>query len=121
MEKQMRQGAADGALAAILLILSQPFHPTEGLIPELAKFLTGVPMCLATMIFRVKTTPLIEGGVILVYSILVGALIAVAFEKKRLWGGLLIVAFVFYHYFIYDQFGRPMTEVMGVFLNHFGM
>ncbi len=116
----MRQGAVDGALIALLVILSQPFHPIHGLIPELVAFLTTVPLWISSLVFQSRTTPIIEGAVILVYFILIGSLLGVAFERKRIWGWLLVVALIFHHYVIYDQFGRQMGEVVQTFLNYFG-
>lgn len=116
-EIKMRQGAVDGALLALLLILSQPFHPTRGLIPELASFLTSVPIWLGALIFKHRLTPLVEGGVIIVYFILIGALVGIAFDRKRLWGWLLVVALAIHHYVVYDQIGRQMGEVVQSFVN----
>ncbi len=114
----MRQGAIDGALLAILVILTQPFQPTHGLIPELVSFLCTVPLWLSTLLFRYRVTALVEGGVVLVYFIVIGSLIGVAFHRKRLWGWLLIIALAINHYVIYDQYGRQMGEVVQSLLNH---
>ncbi|GEM_PF-6707461 len=119
MENKMRQGAIDGALIAILIILTQPFQPAKGLIPELVSFLTTVPLWLSATLFKQRVTPLVDGGVILVYFILIGSLLGVAFDRKRLWGWLLIIALAIHHYVVYDQYGRQMGEIVQSLLNHF--
>ena len=116
----MRQGAIDGALVAILIILTQPFQPVHGLIPELVSFLVTVPVWLASMLFRFRITPLVEGAFVLIYFIVIGSLLGVAFDRKRLWGWLLVIALAIHHYVIYDQSGRQMGEVVQTFLNYFG-
>ena len=117
METKMRQGAIDGALLAILIILTQPFQPLHGLIPEFVSFLVTVPLWFAHILFINRVTPLVEGAVVLSYFILIGALLGVAFDRKRLWGWLLLVALALHHYIIYDQFGRQMGEVVQSILN----
>lgn len=118
-ENKLRQGALDGALLAILLILSQPFQPLEGLIPELTSFLTSIPLWIAALLFPRHLTPLVEGLAVLIYFILVGALVGVAFERKRLWGWLFVVALAMHHYAIYEQLNRQMGEVVQTVLNLF--
>lgn len=117
METKVRQGAVDGALIGILIILIQPFQPLKGLIPELMSFLTTVPLLLAAMIFKTRVTALVEGGVVLIYFIVVGSIIGAAFQRKSLWGWLLVIALAIHHYIIYDQFGRQMGEVIQTVLN----
>ena len=119
MAAKLRQGTLDGALLAILIILGQPFYPLKGLIPELASFFTSLPLWLAAVIFPHNITPLIEGAVVLVYFILVGALVGIAFERKPLWGWLLITALAIHHYAIYDQLGQQMGEVVQTVINLF--
>ena len=119
MVAKLRQGARDGALLAILVILGQPFYPLKGLIPELVSFLTSLPLWLAAVMFSHGVTPLIEGAVLLVYFILIGTLVGVAFERKPLWGWLLITAVALHHYAIYDQMGRQMGEVVQSVVNLF--
>ncbi len=109
----------DGALLALLIIFAQPFCPTKGLIPELAAFLTGIPLRIASMIFSNHLNPLLEGVVVIIYFIVIGALVGIAFERKAIWGWLLIVALSIHHYIVYDQFGQPMGEVVQTLLNHF--
>lgn len=119
MSAKLRQGAWDGALLAILIILAQPFYPLKGLIPELASFLTTLPLAFTAVVFTHRATPLMEGAVLLVYFVLMGALVGVAFEKKRLWGWLLLVAVAIHHYAIYDQMGRQLGEVVQSAINLF--
>lgn len=119
MSAKLRQGAWDGALLAVLIILAQPFYPLKGLIPELASFLTTLPLSLATVIFARRATPLIEGAALLVYFVLMGAFVGIAFEKKRLWGWLLLVTLAIHHYAIYDQMSRPLGEVGQAVINLF--
>lgn len=119
MEIKMRQGAIDGALIAILIILIQPFQPLSGLIPELISFLVTVPLWFSSVLFGNRATPLVEGAVILVYFIMIGAVVGVAFDRKRLWGWLLLVALILNHYVIYNQYGRQMGEVVQSILNLF--
>jgi len=116
---KLRQGAVDGALLALLLILGQPFYPTKGLIPEFASFLTSIPLWIAALVFRESLTPLFEGIVVLVYFVLIGVLLGAAFERKRLWGWLLLIALAIHHYAIYDQLGRQMGEVVQAVVNVF--
>ena len=119
MVKRMRQGAVSGGLLALLVILSQPFHPARGLVLELVTFLTTIPLWIAAMIFQNRVTPLIEGGVVLAYFIVIGGLLGVAFEQRRLWGWLFLLALVIHHYVVYDLFGRRMGEVVQTLLNYF--
>ena len=118
-ENKLRQGALDGALLALLVMVSQPFYPLKGLIPELASFLTTLPLWLAAVMFHGNMTPLIEGTVVLVYFVMLGALVGIAFEKKPLWGWLLVITLVIHHYAIYDQLGRQMGEVVQAVINLF--
>lgn len=119
MENKMRQGMIDAALLALLLILAQPFYPTRGLIPELAAFLTSIPLRIAGIVFSDSLNPLLEGVVVIAYFIAIGALIGIAFERKAIWGWLLIVALSIHHYIVYDQFGKQMGEVIQNLLNRF--
>lgn len=119
METKMRQGAVDGALIAILIILTQPFQPPKGLIPELVSFLVTVPLWISRMLFKYRATLMVDGAVVVVYFIVIGSLIGVAFDRKRLWGWLLVIALAIHHYAIYDQSGRQMGEVVQSILNYF--
>ncbi len=114
----MRQGAIDGALLGILIILTQPFLPVRGLIPELVSFLVTVPLWLSSMLFKYRVTALVDGAVVLIYFILIGSLIGVAFDRKRLWGWLIVIALVIHHYMVYAQDGRQMGEVIQTLLNY---
>lgn len=114
----MRQGAVDGALLAILIILTQPFQPNTGLIPELVSFLVTVPLWLSNMLFKYRATALVEGAVVLIYFIVIGSLLGVAFDRKRLWGWLLVITLTTHHYVVYDQNGRQMGEVVQTLLNY---
>ena len=118
METKMRQGAIDGALLAILIILTQPFQPVRGLIPELVSFLVTVPLWLSSMLFKYRVTALVDGAVVLIYFIVIGSLIGVAFDRKRLWGWLIVLTLAIHHYVIYDQNGRQMGEVVQTLLNY---
>ena len=118
MESKMRQGIIDGALLALLIIFAQPFYPTKGLIPELAAFLTAIPLRVASMVFSNNSDPLLEGAVVIVYFIVIGALVGIAFERKAIWGWLLLIALSIHHYIVYDQFARPMGEVVQALLDH---
>ena len=117
MGSKLKQGAMDGALVGILIILGQPFFPMKGLIPELGAFLTSLPLWIAAVLFGSALNPLLDGGVVLIYFILIGALLGVAFERKRLWGWFLVIALAIHHYAIYDQLQRPMGEVVQAVLN----
>ena len=119
MENKMRKGIVDGVLLALLIILGQPFYPTKGLIPELAAFLTSIPLLIASVIFPSPVSPLFEGGVIIAYFIIAVAVVGIAFERKALWGWFLLIALALHHYVIYEQFGRQMGEVTQTLLNHF--
>ena len=120
MEPYLRRGLTKGFLVGLLLIFSQPFLPLKGLLSELASFLVTVPLWIATFLISRTGTPLIEGTVILVYFMLVGALIGAAFERKALWGWLLVVALGIHHYVTYEQMGRQMGEIVQTVLNYFG-
>ncbi|MBI4358227.1 MAG: hypothetical protein HY584_02915 [Candidatus Omnitrophica bacterium] len=120
MVHHMRRGAISGALVALLIILSQPFHPIQGLIPELTAFLVTMPLWIAAVAFKSSLTPILEGGAVLVYAVLVGGLLGVAFGLKRLWGWLFLLTLVIHHYMIYDLLGRQMGEVIQSVLNYFG-
>ena len=120
MEQKMRQGAIDGALLAILIILTQPFQPLKGLIPELVSFFVTVPLWLANMLFKYRVTPLVEAAVVLIYFIVIGSLVGIAFDRKKLWGWLLVVTLAIHHYIIYDLSSRQMGEVVQTFLNYLG-
>ena len=117
MENKMRKGMIDGALIALLIILGQPFYPTKGLIPELAAFLAGMPLRIAGMVFFGNASPLLEGAVVIAYFIVIGGLVGIAFERKSLWGWLLIIALSIHHYVVYDQFGKQMGEVVQTLFN----
>ena len=118
MENKMRRGIRDGVLLALLIIVSQPFHPTKGLIPELTNFLTSIPLWIAAIIFPPGHSPLAEGGMVLAYFMVVGALVGLAFERRALWGWLLIIALAMHHYIAYEQLAKPMGEVIQAILNH---
>ena len=120
MERKMRQGAIDGALIAILIILTQPFQPTKGLIPELVSFLVTVPLWLSSMLFQYRSTAIVEGASVIVYFIIIGSLVGVAFDRKRLWGWLILIALAINHYVVYDQYGRQMGEVVQTISNYLG-
>ena len=120
MENKIRRGAVGGFLLSLLIILSQPFQPAKGLIPELTAFFVTVPLWMAAMFFRHGAVPLLEGAVILVYFTVIGTLIGVAFERKAVWGWLFIVTLAIHHYTVYDQFSRQMGEVVQAVLNYFG-
>jgi len=115
-KNQMRQGIIDGALLGLLVILIQPFSPTKGLIPELSAFLTALPLRIASMISAGSSNALLQGLVLVAYFIVIGGLIGIAFERKALWGWLLIIALSIHHYVIYDQFGAQMGEVIETLL-----
>ncbi|MBI1978226.1 MAG: hypothetical protein HYS55_05690 [Candidatus Omnitrophica bacterium] len=120
MENKMRIGMRNGAFLALLVILSQPFQPTQGLIPELANFLTSIPLWIAVMILPPASTALLEGGVILAYFIVIGAFVGLAFERKAIWGWFLLIALALHHYVAYGQMARPMGEVVQSVLNLLG-
>ena len=120
MIRQMKRGAISGGLLALLLILSQPFHPPQGLIPELTSFLTTIPLWIAAIIFQNNLTPLAEGGFVFTYLVVIGGLVRVAFERKRLWGWLFLLTVVIHHYVVYEIVGRRMSEVVPSLLNYFG-
>lgn len=120
MENKGKRGMVGGLLLACLIILSQPFYPTKGLIPELATFLTTVPLWIAAIIFPGFVTPLIEGGVVFVYFVILGMLVGIAFERKPLWGWLFVVALTLNHYVVYERSSRQIGEVVQAVLNYFG-
>ncbi len=120
IENKVRRGATIGFLLALLIILSQPFQPVYGLIPELSSFLTTIPLWTAAMFFKGGVTPILEGAIILVYFTMIGTAVGIAFQRKALWGWLLIVTLVIHHYTAYEQFGRQMGEVVQAVLNYFG-
>jgi len=117
MEGRLLKGCLLGLGLGVLIIVTQPFHPTTGLIPELVGFLTSVPIWIAVLI-RPSLTPVGEGIAILVYFGVVGALLGVAFTKQ-LWGWLLALALAIHHYVTYERVGRHLGEVLQAFLNHF--
>ena len=119
MGKKIGRGVIFGIVVALLIIVSQPFHPTKGLIPELVTFLTTVPLWIAAMLVPAGPTPLVQGAVVLVYFIALGILIGAAFERKGIWGWLLIVMLVCNHYTVYVKSSRQMGEVLQAILNHF--
>ncbi len=116
---KMRRGMIDGALLSFLIILIQPFSPAKGLIPELVAFLTGLPLWIANIISANSSNPLLQGLVVIGYFIVIGGLVGIAFERKSLWGWLLIIALSIHHYVIYDQFGAQMGEVAQTLLSRF--
>lgn len=118
MENKMRKGMIDGMLLGLLVILVQPFQPAQGLIPELSAFLTSIPLRIAGVVFLNPPNPLLEGVVVIAYFIVVGALVGIAFERKAMWGWLLMVALAIHHYIVYEQFGRQMGEVIQTLLNY---
>ena len=119
MENQMRKGMRRGALLALLIIFMQPFQPMKGLIPELSNFLTSIPLWTAAVIFHPSPTPLMQGLVVLAYFIVVGGLIGLAFERRALWGWLLILVLCIHHYNVYEELSQPMGEVVQTTLNYF--
>ena len=120
MANQIKRGASIGALFALLIILSQPFQPATGLIPELAKFFTTVPLWIAAMIFHTSLTPLAEGVTLIVYFLLLGVLIGAAFGAKPIWGWLLVIVLSLHHYIVNDRVSLKMGEVVQQVLNYFG-
>ena len=118
MGAKVIQGAVRGGLLAVLIILAQPFYPVTGLIPELASFLVSVPLWIAAMIFPTGLTPLVQGAGVLIYFVVVGILVAVAFDRKQLWGWLFMIALAIHHYVIYDRFSRHLGEVVQTLLNY---
>ena len=119
MQNKTRQGMIDGLLLGILLILSQPFQPTKGLLPELSAFLTAIPLRISSIASPNSANPLLEGAVVIAYFVVIGALLGIAFERKSIWGWLLMIALAIHHYIVYEQFGRQMGEVVQTLLNHF--
>ncbi len=119
MGKCMRQGAVAGLLTGLIMILTQPFHPPAGLIPELVTFLTTVPIWLAAMVFPGYLPPLAEAAMILMYLIAMGALIGAAFDLKPIWGWFLVIALAIHHYMIYESIGRGMSEIIQGIMGYF--
>ena len=115
----MRQGITIGLILGFILILGQPFYPVKGLIPELSSFLVTIPLWVAAILFHKSSSPLAEGGVILVYFLAVGLMVGAAFERKRIWGWLLFLTLIICHYAVYNEFNRQMGEVLQSFLNLF--
>lgn len=120
MGNKGKRGAMGGILLALLIILAQPFYPTKGLIPELAAFLTSVPLWIAAVLFPGHVTPLVEGSVVFVYFVILSMLIGVAFERKPIWGWLFVIAVALNHYVVYEHSSRKMGEVVQAVLNYFG-
>ena len=117
METKLRRGAVSGILVALLIVCAQPFYPIKGLIPELSSFLVTVPIFLGGLIYSHKLSPLGEGAFVLAYFTVIGALVGVAFEKKRIWGWFLLIAVAVNHYVIYEQFRMQIGEVVDALLN----
>ena len=103
---------------ALLIIVTQPYHPTTGLIPELVGFLTSVPVWIAVLI-RPTLTPLGEGVAILIYFSVLGGLLGAAFNRRKLWGWLLVIALSIHHYVTDERVRRPLGEMLQAFLNYF--
>ncbi|OGW81717.1 MAG: hypothetical protein A3G33_08670 [Omnitrophica bacterium RIFCSPLOWO2_12_FULL_44_17] len=116
--QRMRKGAIIGIGVAFLLIISQPFHPTTGLIPEMVTFITTVPIWIASLAFP-SLPPLAEAAMIMMYLLLVGALIGATFDIKPIWGWFLMITLVIHHYMIYEQIGRGMGEIVVGILHYF--
>lgn len=121
MKNKANRGAVIGFLVAILIILGQPFYPPEGLIPELSSFLVTVPLWTAAIFFGQRVTALMEGGVILFYFTMLGIVVGGAFERRSLWGWLLLLMLVIHHYTAYAQLSRQVGEVVQSVLNCFGL
>lgn len=118
MEGKIIKGCFLGLGLALLIIVTHPFHPTTGLIPELSGFLTAVPIWIAVLI-RPALTPVGEGIALLVYFTVVGALLGAAFFRRKLWGWMLVIALSIHHYLMNERVGRPLGEILQVFLNYF--
>jgi hypothetical protein len=116
----LRRGAFIGFLFSILLLLSQPFQAVSGLIPELMKFFTSVPLWIAAMAFQAGVTPLVQGLAVMAYFIVAGALIGVSFELKAIWGWLLVIMLVIHHYNISESAALKLGEVVPTILSSFG-
>ncbi len=112
------KGSFLGIGLALLIIVTQPFHPTNGLIPELVGFLTTVPIWIAILI-QPGLTPLGEGAAIFIYFAVLGGLLGAAFHHRKLWGGLLLIALSIHHYVVDERVRRPLGEVLQAFLNYF--
>ena len=120
MVRKLTRGATSGLLLALLIILSQPFYPQDGLIPELASFLTTVPLWIVVLILpHALVTPIAEGIGILIYFMALGAIVGIAFDRKPLWGWFFLIAVSINHYMVYRQLGRQMGEVVQTVLNYF--
>jgi len=119
MKGPIRQGLFCGTIVSIFIILTQPFHPAQGLIPELRDFLTGVPIWIMALLLN-NPTPLIQGIGLTVYFATVGVVLSVAFNYRAMWGWFLLAAMSIHHYFTDENVGRPMGEVVQWTLNMFG-
>ena len=119
MGKRIAQGISFGVVIAFLIIVSQPFHPTKGLIPELVSYLTTVPLWIAAMIAPAGPTPLVQGATVLIYFVALGIIVGAAFERNRVWGWLLMIVLVCNHYVVYIRSSRQMGEGLQTILNHF--
>lgn len=119
MGNGMKKGALLGLIFGIIMILTQPFHPQTGLIPELVTYLTTVPIWLATLAFPGYLPPLAEACMILIYLISVGALIGAAFDLKPIWGWFLVITLLIHHYIIYERIGRGMSEIIQGVMGYF--
>jgi hypothetical protein len=118
-EGLMKRGIIAGLALGFILIVTQPFYPVKGLIPELASFLATVPLWVGAILFHQNATPLTEGGVILIYFFAIGLMLGAAFERKRIWGWLLFLTLIICHYAVYNEFNRQMGEVLQSFINLF--
>lgn len=118
MEGKIIKGFLLGLGLALLIIVTYPFHPTTGLIPELSGFFTTVPVWIAVLI-RPTLTPLGEGIALFVYFAVIGALLGAAFSRRKFWGWMLVVALSIHHYIMDERVGRPLGEILQAFLNYF--
>ena len=114
-----KRGALVGFVFAILLIIGQPFCPLHGLIPELVKFFTTVPLWITVMIFHTASDPLLQGLTVVLYFTAVGGLIGAAFGQKRVWGWLFVIMLTINHYVIEERVSLKMGEIVQAILNHF--
>ena len=119
MTSSFKRGAFIGFGFAILLIAGQPFYPLRGLIPELVKFFTTVPLWIAVMIFHTASDPLLQGLIIMIYFAAVGAVISAAFGQKRVWGWLFVIMLTIHHYVIDERVSLKMGEIVQAVFNHF--